>query len=173
VLVEYLRCFILEDQSNWDKWLPYATFVFNTTPHTVTGFAPHELLFGRKPNIPGVLQKEPPDVQYTYDNHIRELLSRLQSSHLTAKINLKPQKGRSKEYHDRTVNTPLTSVGDMVLLHDEKIRRGRSSKLSSTWIGPYDVTDVDDVNITQTTKEPDSEGSCKQTETVFWLITGL
>ena len=32
VLVEYLRCFILEDQSNWDKWLPYATFVFNTTP---------------------------------------------------------------------------------------------------------------------------------------------
>jgi len=22
VLVEYLRCFILEDQSNWDKWLP-------------------------------------------------------------------------------------------------------------------------------------------------------
>jgi IS30 family transposase len=22
VLVEYLRCFILEDKSNWDKWLP-------------------------------------------------------------------------------------------------------------------------------------------------------
>ena len=32
VLIEHLRCFILEDQSNWDKWLPYATFVFNTTP---------------------------------------------------------------------------------------------------------------------------------------------
>jgi IS30 family transposase len=61
VLVEYLRCFILEDQSNWDKWLPYATFVFNTTPHTATGFTPHELMFGRKPNIPGVLQKEPPE----------------------------------------------------------------------------------------------------------------
>ena len=58
VLVEYLRCFILEDQSNWDKWLPYATFVFNTTPHTSTGFTPHELLFGRKPNIPGLLQRD-------------------------------------------------------------------------------------------------------------------
>jgi IS30 family transposase len=42
VLVEYLRCFILEDQSNWDKWLTYATFVFNTTPHTSTGYTPHE-----------------------------------------------------------------------------------------------------------------------------------
>jgi hypothetical protein len=32
VLVEYLRCFILEDQTNWDKWISYATFVFNMTP---------------------------------------------------------------------------------------------------------------------------------------------
>jgi transposase InsO family protein len=45
VLVEYLRCYIYEDQTNWDKWLPYAIFVFNTTPHTATGFTPHELMF--------------------------------------------------------------------------------------------------------------------------------
>jgi hypothetical protein len=139
VLVEYLRCFILEDQSNWDKWLPYATFVFNTTPHTATGFTPHELLFCRKPNIPGVLQKEPPETQYTYDNYIKELQSRLQSSYQLAQNNLKSQKERSKEYHDRNVNTPLFSVGDKVLLHDEKIRRGRSAKLSSPWIGPYEI----------------------------------
>ena len=68
VLVQYLRCFVLEDQSNWYKWLHYATFVFNTTPHTSTGFTPHELLFGRKPNIRGLLQRDPPDTQYTHDN---------------------------------------------------------------------------------------------------------
>jgi transposase InsO family protein len=77
VLAEYLQCFILEDQSNWDKWLPYAPFVFNTTPHTATGFTPHELLFGRKSNIPGLLQREPPETQYTYDNYVKELQSRL------------------------------------------------------------------------------------------------
>jgi len=82
VLVEYLRCFILEDQSNWDKWLPYDTFVFNTTPHTSTGFTPHEVLFGRKPNIPGLLQRDPPDTQYTYDNHVKELQSRIQSQNI-------------------------------------------------------------------------------------------
>jgi hypothetical protein len=32
VLVEYLRCYILENQTGWDKWNPYATFVFNTSP---------------------------------------------------------------------------------------------------------------------------------------------
>jgi transposase InsO family protein len=73
VLVEYLRCYISEDQTNWDKWIPYAIFIFNTTPHTSTGYTPHELMFGRKPHIPGILQKETPSVQYTYDNYIREL----------------------------------------------------------------------------------------------------
>jgi hypothetical protein len=31
VLVEYLRCYILEVQTDWDRWIPYATFVLNTT----------------------------------------------------------------------------------------------------------------------------------------------
>jgi len=66
ILVECLRCYILEDQSDWDKWLSYSTFVFNTTPHTGPGFTLHELLFGRKPNIPGILQKETPKIQYIY-----------------------------------------------------------------------------------------------------------
>jgi len=80
VLVEYLRCLILDEHSNWDKWLPYATFEFNATPHTATGFTPHELLFGRKHNIAGILQREPPETQYTHDNYVNELQSRLQSS---------------------------------------------------------------------------------------------
>jgi hypothetical protein len=78
VLVEYLRCFILEDQINWDKWLPYATFVFIRL--ILPRDSPHELLFGRKQNILGLLQKEPPETQYTYGNYIKELQPRLQSS---------------------------------------------------------------------------------------------
>jgi hypothetical protein len=148
VLVEYLRCFILEDQSDWNNWLPYATFVFNTTPHTATGYTPHELLFGRKPNIPGMLQKDPPETQYTYDNYVKELQSRLQSSYQMARTNLEIQKERSKEYYDRNINTPLFAIGDKVLLHDEKVRRGRSAKLSQPYIGPYEIVDIDDVNIT-------------------------
>jgi hypothetical protein len=137
VLVEYPRCFILEDQTNWDKWISYATFVFNTTPHTSTGYTPHEFMFGRKPNIPGILQKESPDVQYTYDNYVKELQCRLQSSYEIAKNNIKAKKERSKEYYDKNVNVLLFSAGDKVLLHDEKVIRGRSLKLSPPWVGPY------------------------------------
>jgi hypothetical protein len=126
VLVEYLRCCILEDRSDWDKWVPYAIFVFNTTPHTSTGFTPHETLFGRKPNIPGIIQKETPEIQYSYDNYVKELQSHLQSSYERTRSNLHVKKEKSKEYYDRTVNVPLFVIGDKVLLHDETVRRGRS-----------------------------------------------
>jgi hypothetical protein len=64
-----------------------------------------------------------------------------------ATSNLNQQKERSKGYHDRSMNTPLFAIGDKVLLHDEKIRRGRSAKFSPPWRGLYEIIDVDDVNI--------------------------
>jgi len=45
------------------------------------------------------------------------------------------------------VNVPLFIIGDKVLLHDEKVGRGRSSKLSKSWKGPYEVIALDDVNV--------------------------
>jgi hypothetical protein len=65
-----------------------------------------------------------------------------------AQNDLKFQKERSKDYHDRSTNIPLFTLGDKVLLHDEKVRRGRSAKLTVPYIGPYEITDIDDVNIT-------------------------
>jgi hypothetical protein len=105
-------------------------------------------MFGRKLNIPGIQQKELPNVQYTYDNYIKEFQSRLQSSYELAKKNSIAKKDRSKEYHDKNVNITLFTVGDEILLHDEKVRRGRSLKLSPLWTGPYLVMDTDDINIT-------------------------
>ncbi|XP_046986325.1 uncharacterized protein LOC124556409 [Schistocerca americana] len=64
-IVEYLRHFVTGDQSSWDKWEPYAIFVFNTTPHSSTGYTPFELMYGRKVNIPGVLQQETPQVWHS------------------------------------------------------------------------------------------------------------
>jgi hypothetical protein len=40
VLAEYLRHFVNENQSNWDEWVPFATYVYNTTVHSATGFTP-------------------------------------------------------------------------------------------------------------------------------------
>jgi hypothetical protein len=102
---------------------------------------------GRKPNIPGILQKEPPEIRYDYNSYVQELQSRLQSCYDVARSNLKAKKEKSKEYYDRNTNVPLFAVGEKVLLHDEKLR-GRSAKLSQPYIGLYEITSIDGVNIT-------------------------
>jgi transposase InsO family protein len=33
VLAEYLRHYVSEDQTNWDSWVPFATYVYNTAQH--------------------------------------------------------------------------------------------------------------------------------------------
>ena len=79
---------------------------------------------------------------------MQELQIRLQSCYAVARSNLKAKKEKSMQYYDKNTNVPLFTVGEKVLLHDEKIRRSRSSKLSLPYIGPYKIISVDDVNIT-------------------------
>jgi hypothetical protein len=61
---------------------------------------------------------------------------------------LKAKKEKSKEYYDRNINVPLFAVGERVLLHDEKVRRGMSAKLCPPYIGTYEIVSVDDVIVT-------------------------
>ena len=57
VLAEYLRHYVNEDQTNWDAWMPFATYVYNTTHHSATGYTPFELMFGRLSTLPSALKK--------------------------------------------------------------------------------------------------------------------
>ena len=62
VLAEYLRHYVREDQTNWDEWIPYAVYVYNTTVHTTTAYTPFELVYGFRSEVPSAL-RETPSVQ--------------------------------------------------------------------------------------------------------------
>jgi hypothetical protein len=148
VLEEYLRHFIKTSQTDWDNWIPYATFTYNTTPHTATQFSPFELLFGHIPTLPTSV-KQPPKVNYTYDDFINNLKQKMQHSNQLAKENLLKCKNISKNNYDKNSYTRIFEIGDKVLLYDESVRRGRSKKLSALWIGPYTIIKkISDVNYT-------------------------
>jgi len=146
VLAEYLRHYVSEDQTDWDEWVPYAAYVYNTTVHTTTTFTPFELVYGFKSEVPSAL-REVPTVQYNYDDYVTELKGRLQSSHEVARQKLLTSKERSKVYYDKDSELPDIQVGQKVLIFDETVRRGRSKKLSPQYIGPYEVLAVEGVNV--------------------------
>ena len=147
VLAEYLRHYVSEDQSNWDEWIPYAVYVYNTTVHTTTAYTPFELVYAFKSEVPSAL-RETPDTQYNYDNYLMELKGRLQSAHEVARQRLIAKKEKSKGYYDKESENPDIQVGQKVLLFDETVRRGRSKKLSPQYVGPYEVLATEGVNVT-------------------------
>ena len=59
VLAEYLWHYVSEDQTDWDEWIPYAAYVYNTTVHTITTFTPSELVYGFKSEVPSALREVP------------------------------------------------------------------------------------------------------------------
>jgi hypothetical protein len=66
VLAEYLQHYVRDDQTDWDEWIPFAVYVYNTSTHTATAFTPFELVYGFKSEVPSALRKAPM-VQYNYD----------------------------------------------------------------------------------------------------------
>jgi transposase InsO family protein len=59
VLAAYLRHYVKEDQTNWDQWVPFAMFVYNTTKHSAAHFTMFELVFGRRTSLPSTLKETP------------------------------------------------------------------------------------------------------------------
>ncbi len=130
----YLSDYTAHDKLNWDAWIPFAMFVYNTTPHTSTKFMPYELIFGHKPSIPHSFVKSP-DPLYNYDDYAKELNYRMQISNKLAKENILNSKTISKTYYDKTLNPIVLKPDDLVLVKNEN----KKGKLSPIWLGPYKV----------------------------------
>jgi transposase InsO family protein len=118
-MIEYLRCFCNPRNVDWDKYLQFACFVYNTTPHTMTKYTPYEVIFGRKANMPGQLQQTPAPV-YIYDDLVHDVKRKLQECHEIARTNLKLTKQHRVAQQLLLVNVPKLIEGDKVLLKNEK-----------------------------------------------------
>lgn len=95
-LNEYLRSFVNEHQSDWDDWLKFYAFNYNTTPHSDHGFTPHELVFGNKAKLPHEIFEQGIEPVYNYEQYHSELKFKLQMSHKIAKQKLLEQKEPSQ-----------------------------------------------------------------------------
>jgi hypothetical protein len=131
-LAEYLR-HVHGDQTNWDEWIPYAVYVYNTTVHTATAYTTFELVYGFQSEVPSAL-REVPNRQYNYDDYVIELKGRLQSAQEIARQKLIAGKEKSKEYYK--CSDPFEIKVGQQVFYDETVRRGRSKKLSPQYIGP-------------------------------------
>jgi hypothetical protein len=143
VLEVYLRGYVSQRQTDWDRWLPFAELASNTTPHSTTGVPPCVVDTGRMLRLPTAWTEPPPalalpdllEEQRAVFAVVREQLSLAQ--HEVAR-----RGGQPNARH-----LPAFAVGDFVLVNAEflmtPIERSRPKrKLAAQFVGPYRILDL-------------------------------
>lgn len=138
---EYVRSYISIDKSDWDEYLKYFCYCYNTTPSTVHGYCPFELVFGKTPPTFNFLEQNEITPLYNYDAYDKELKYRLQVAQQRAKEYITKRKEKQKTIYDRKIQSKEISIGDLVLVKDDT-----GHKLDSRYKGPFRVESIDKNN---------------------------
>ena len=133
-LGKMLRCFAVNNPTEWDVYLPALTAAYRSTIHPATGYTPNMLMFGREVNLPIELLFPLPAPAEIPDVHayVANLKLRLEECYTRAREHLKSTSQRQKRDYDTRVLTHTYVPGDYVYR-----RNPIKKKLEAKWEGPY------------------------------------
>lgn len=140
-LNEYLRMFANERTIDWDDWLPFYCFAYNTTPNIDHNFAPFELIFGKTLNAFELCKNQQIDPLYNLDSYLNELKFRLQVTHNNVFQTIQNRKQKRTNKLNQTVKPTDLIIGDIVYLQIEN-----RQKLQPVYSGPYQIETLNDSN---------------------------
>ena len=135
---EYVRSYISIDKNDWDEWLKYFTYCFNTTPSTVHNYCPYELIFAKLPNsFTQFNEVDRISPLYNVDNYAKEVKFRLEVANKRAQLLLNKHKQNQKLVYDRNSIDISLKAGDLVLLKNET-----GHKLEQQYKGPFTIKKI-------------------------------
>jgi hypothetical protein len=139
VIWEYLKQFTRKN--DWDKYLNFAAFSYNTSQHKGIKYTPYELVFGKLAPTSDITSRETDNESYS--NYLTDLFHKIRKSQEIARDNLIKSKEKTKYYYDKKIlKTNKIKEGDMVYL----LRESQKNKLSDQYRGPYKVLELTNKN---------------------------
>ncbi|MCA9761261.1 MAG: DDE-type integrase/transposase/recombinase, partial [Streptococcus sp.] len=137
-LCESLRKHAEKEPDCWNKWLPFVLMAYNTRVHSVSGFSPYELIFGKKMNTFSDWQTTGTTLEQEQIATRADELSALNNdTRERAMVNIKVgqeiQRG-VQDSRNRILDIPL-AVGSKVFIKNE----GLLNKLQPRFVGPYRI----------------------------------
>ena len=147
-ILQGLRAYTNEFQTNWHKNLQSVMLSYRTTPATrSTKCSSYMLMFGKKCSLPidvDLLHTEETPLQL--NEHYQKLCQRIKTLTQHATTNIKQSQQQSKHQYNKHTKKPNFKIGEHVYLKINKTKKGLSPKLSAKYQGPYYIVDVNPNN---------------------------
>lgn len=140
-LNEYLRSFINDLKTDWDTWLSYYSYCYNTTPNSAHAYSPFEILFGKPINKFENINWNSVEPLYNHDSYLQELKYKLQIIHSYVFKKIEETKVIRTQKNNNNINPTNLNPNDTVYLKIEGRR-----KLDTVQDGPYTVIKLDGSN---------------------------
>ena len=136
---DMLAAFCSDSQNDWDRLLPYVTWAYNSAVHSSTGMSPFRVLHGLEPRLPvdlllGGELESPADCV--------ELEGRIRRGFEVVRKNLETSQQRQHESYNKETTESKLKVGDLVLLSNRVLKKGKCKALNERWTGPYEIIKV-------------------------------
>lgn len=136
-LGEFLKQYTSVD-SEWDEWVDIAMLNYNTCVQESTKHTPYEVIFGKLARLPSSDPLREGDLSPTYNNYIKELVTRLVGIRKIVYDNLVGSKIKNKKYYDKKINEQNFKVGDFVFL----LKGPKPGKFGEHYSGPHKILEI-------------------------------
>lgn len=134
----------------WVDRLVEATWAYNTTWKTTTGFTPYELVYGKKAllsiefeyNTLRMVAQLDLDLSHAYRERLLQL-NGLHEQRLQALLHREVVQLQRKIWHENNIQEKQFQEGDWALLYYPRYK-DLKGKLRTRWMGPYTVEKCND-----------------------------
>ncbi len=141
---QMIRCYIDEDQSTWDEYIPLLAGAIRSTKNRQTGFSPNMMMLGREVSTPWdiLVGQGGSSSGTTSVGFVENVRSRLERVHQQARDSLGAALMRQKRDYDLRLESRTYSLGDLVYLLNPAPKVGETKKLIPVWKGPFLISEV-------------------------------
>ncbi|KAE9338657.1 hypothetical protein PR003_g11392 [Phytophthora rubi] len=125
-----------ERQTDWNLWVKFAVYSYNSARHSTVALSPIELMMGRRLRAPNeLLRRSVVTEAGELPAYHTDLLKAMERSHKCAEQARRREQERQARYYDRkTRNRRQFQAGDLVWMHNPP-RGKNTTKFVHQWMG--------------------------------------
>eukprot|EP00644_Phytophthora_capsici_P013450 jgi/Phyca11/70604/gw1.29.425.1 len=131
-----------ETQRDWNLWVRFATYAYNSARHSTVLLTPNELMLGRKLRSPNELLRrtEVTEAGEITAYHEQLLTAMAQAQQCAEQARVREQARQARYYNRKVRKLREFEVGDQVWLYNPP-RGPKATKFVHQWMGPMRVVE--------------------------------